>query len=76
MTQEGAVSAVAGWRWVLHWTREFFGENEYPRYVAEWQARHATIPAELAPGHRLLTAREFFDDRLRIRYGGGVNRCC
>ena len=68
------VSAVAGAKWLLHWTREFFGENDYPRYVAEWQARHSIRSAE--PGHRLLTAREFFNERLRIRYGGGVNRCC
>jgi uncharacterized short protein YbdD (DUF466 family) len=68
----------AGWRWLVYWTREFFGEHDYARYVADWNARHAAAfdPPGVTPGHRLLTAGEFFSERLGIRYGGGVNRCC
>jgi uncharacterized short protein YbdD (DUF466 family) len=44
------------------------------RYVADWNARHPEggAAATHGGGHRLLTEREFFDERLRIKYGGGV----
>jgi uncharacterized short protein YbdD (DUF466 family) len=78
-----------------YWIREFLGENDYARYVAEWHAAHrsiedcatrATSPARAAEssagaarasaGHRLMTEREFFAERLRVKYGGAVQRCC
>jgi uncharacterized short protein YbdD (DUF466 family) len=58
-----------------YWVREFFGENAYPRYVAAWQARRAGS-ADGGEEHRLLTAREFFKQRLERTYGGDVQRCC
>ncbi len=70
------------WRRLGYWIREFFGENDYARYVAEWNARPIESEAGSssgAPGgseHRLLTEREFFSERCRVRYGSGVQRCC
>ena len=69
------------WRAARYWVREFFGENDYARYVADWQARHTggeagmacTLPA--GAEHRMMTEREFFSYRLQIRYGNGVQRC-
>jgi uncharacterized short protein YbdD (DUF466 family) len=63
------------WHEALYWVREFLGENDYPRYVAEWEAGHV---AHAHPGgeHRLLTEREFFAERCRLKYGAGVQRCC
>ena len=64
-----------------YWVREFFGENEYARYVADWQARHAAgdhpEACSLVPGgeHRMMSEREFFDYRLNIKYGGAIQRC-
>lgn len=61
------------WRQARYWVREFFGENDYARHVAEWEARHAgTGPDET---HRLMTEREFFEYQLQIKYGGVVQRC-
>ncbi len=70
------------WGRLRYWIREFFGENDYARYVAEWKARHgeseggvsSSVPA--GREHRLLTEREFFSERCRVRYGSGVQRCC
>lgn len=61
------------WNQARYWVREFFGENDYARYVAEWQARHA----ELAPDetHHLMTEREFFDYQLQVKFGGAIQRC-
>jgi uncharacterized short protein YbdD (DUF466 family) len=63
-----------------YWIREFFGENDYPRYVAEWRASHGDERGAGAgsgeSGHRLMTEREFFAERLRVKHGGTVQRCC
>jgi uncharacterized short protein YbdD (DUF466 family) len=70
---------MASLREIRYWVREFFGENDYARYVAEWRAAHGGIEpaaADPAAGHRLLTEREFFADRCRLKYGTGVQRCC
>lgn len=64
---------TARWRTVRYWVREYFGENEYARYVAAWQARHAGMDGD--GEHRMMTAREFFDHRLAVKYGGVIQRC-
>jgi uncharacterized short protein YbdD (DUF466 family) len=56
-----------------YWVREFFGENAYERYVAEWQARHAGMPPDST--HRMLTQREFFSSWIERRYGVTTGRC-
>jgi uncharacterized short protein YbdD (DUF466 family) len=78
MSTRARSHAHTRWQQVRYWIREFFGENDYARYVADWNARHPEGGAAAAHGggHRLLTEREFFDERLRIKYGGGVQRCC
>jgi uncharacterized short protein YbdD (DUF466 family) len=69
-------------RRLLYWIREFFGENDYARYLGEWRARHVTgepgssTGARVGSEHRPLTEGEFFAERCRVRYGGGVQRCC
>ena len=68
------------WRTLCYWVREYFGENDYAQYVAEWQARHpaggtATPNALEPPGHHLMTEREFFTYRLGIKYGTNFQRC-
>ena len=62
-------------RQLAYWVHEFFGENAYPRYVAAWQARHGSTSDSRAE-HRLLTEREFFNQRLERTYGGDFQRCC
>ena len=73
-------NARVRWRTIRYWIREFLGENDYERYVAEWHARHsATSDSEhdgSETGHRLLTPREFFRERCAVKYGSGVQRCC
>ena len=71
-------NARVRWRTIRYWIREFLGENDYERYVAEWQARHAAMPSTHAGEneHRLLTPREFFRERCAVKYGSGVQRCC
>jgi uncharacterized short protein YbdD (DUF466 family) len=64
-----------GWTSVCYWLREFTGENAYPRYVAEWRARHPGLDPEAPGEHRLLSAREFFDRQLQLKYGAAVQRC-
>jgi uncharacterized short protein YbdD (DUF466 family) len=77
MSTRARLHARARWQRARYWIREFFGENDYARYVADWRARHPEGGAAAhGGGHRLLTEREFFDERLRIKYGGGVQRCC
>lgn len=61
------------WERLLYWVREFVGENDYARYVAEWQAKHAGL--ECADGHRPMTEREFFAYRTELKFGGVVQRC-
>jgi uncharacterized short protein YbdD (DUF466 family) len=52
---------------------DLFGEHDYARYLADWEARHAHGPTEERP----MSAREFFDWRLEQKYGGGApRRCC
>jgi uncharacterized short protein YbdD (DUF466 family) len=63
---------MSRWGQLLFWVREFLGEHDYARYAADWQARHA----DDADGARPLTEREFFDERCRLRYGPGTQRCC
>ena len=60
------------WQRLHYWIREFLGENDYARYLEEWRRLHGGT----AEGHRPLTAREFFGERLRVKYGGSVQRCC
>jgi uncharacterized short protein YbdD (DUF466 family) len=62
-----------GLRTAWYWLREFFGENAYARYVADWQARHAGMPP--TGEHRLLTEREFFSNWIEQRYGSASGRC-
>jgi uncharacterized short protein YbdD (DUF466 family) len=70
------------WAAACYLIREFFGENDYARYVADWKARHAEGKcgtaggAEIGDDHHMMTEREFFEERLRIKYGGNVQRCC
>ena len=66
--------AVAACRRAWWWARELFGEHDYARYVGDWHARHPDGP-DLAKGHRPMTEREFFDERLRLKYGNGLRRC-
>jgi hypothetical protein len=74
---------IGRWKAARYWIAEFLGENEYPRYVAEWTARHGE-PSPGAPGqsrygeheHRLLTEREFYHERCQMKYGSGIQRCC
>lgn len=61
------------WASARYWVREFFGENDYARHVAEWQARHAGIEPDGT--HHLMSEREFFEYRLKIKYGGVIQRC-
>ena len=69
-------SARAWWRDVRFWVREFLGENDYERYVAEWHARHSATPPDAGDAeHRLMTPREFFRERCAVKYGS-VQRCC
>jgi uncharacterized short protein YbdD (DUF466 family) len=56
--------------------QEYFGEHEYDRYLADWQARHAHLDASLPGAHQPMSRRAFFERRLEIRYGGTVQRCC
>ncbi|HEY0583284.1 MAG TPA: YbdD/YjiX family protein [Chloroflexota bacterium] len=63
----------SGARAVAYQVAEAFGEHDYDRYVATWNARHVgqTPTAE----HRPMSAREFFDWRVERKYGGGFSRC-
>ncbi len=70
------------WASALYWLREFTGENDYMRYVAEWRLRHPSLAAGDEPGagarnrgHRLLSEREFYALRLEQRYGRATLRC-
>lgn len=67
---------LAALRAAWWWVREFFGEHEYERYLADWQARHPGLDPATAGPHRPMTRREHFDFRLEIRYGGTIQRCC
>jgi len=58
------------------WVEEYFGEHDYDRYLADWQTRHAALdPADRAT-HQPMSRRAFFDQRLDVKYGGKVQRCC
>jgi uncharacterized short protein YbdD (DUF466 family) len=69
--------SALGTRWphVGYWVREFLGENDYGRYLEDWAARHRDAPPAGAD-HGPLTPREFFAERLRVKYGGPIQRCC
>lgn len=59
---------------VGYWIREYFGENAYPRYLAEWQVDHAGRPQDDV--HQPLNERQFFAARMQVRFGGDTQRCC
>jgi uncharacterized short protein YbdD (DUF466 family) len=67
---------VGRWREARYWIAEFLGENEYPRYVAEWKARHGESVTGSPSEHRLLSEKEFFRQRCQMKYGSGIQRCC
>ncbi len=62
-----------GWGFLRYWIREYFGENEYARYVEAWKAAHHG--KECTEGHHLMTEREFYQHRLDLKYGPGMQRC-
>ena len=72
ITQHLAPTLRDAWWWV----QEYFGEHDYDRYLADWHARHATLDAADETMHRPMTRRAFFEQRLQIKYGGTVQRCC
>jgi uncharacterized short protein YbdD (DUF466 family) len=61
---------------IRYWIAEYFGENDYARYVAEWQARHAGLDNPEQTEHQMMTAREFYQYRLDIKYDKKMQRCC
>lgn len=66
------------WQQLCWWVREYFGENDYGRYVAAWQARHSAQSdcTERESGeHRLLSPSEYFTWRLTHKYSVGVTHC-
>lgn len=58
------------------WVREYFGEHDYDRYLDDWRARHAALDPTEQATHQPLTRRAFFEERIQIKYGGTVQRCC
>ena len=48
--------------------KQVVGMPDYARYLAHRQEAHAGCP--------LLTEREFYDQYIAMRYGGGATRCC
>lgn len=48
--------------------RLMVGVPNYDAYVAHMGANHPDKP--------VMTYREFFDNRQKARYGGGMSRCC
>jgi len=48
--------------------KQVVGMPDYARYLAHRQEAH--------PGCPLLSEREFYDQYIAMRYGGGVTRCC
>lgn len=69
----------SAWQNLRYWTREYMGENDYPRYVREWQAAHqgGTCGHDHEDGreHRMMTPREYYQFRLEIRYNPTMQRC-
>lgn len=63
----------AWWQAVSYWTREFFGENDYARYIADWQERHGGDPGSHA--HQPMSERKFFAYRVGVRYDTVSPRC-
>ena len=48
--------------------RLMIGVPDYETYVAHMAAKHPDKPA--------MSYRDFFDNRQKARYGGGMSRCC
>lgn len=61
---------------IRYWVAEYFGENDYARYVAEWQSQHSDLENEARTEHHMMTPREFYEYRLDIKYGKKMQRCC
>jgi len=48
--------------------KQIVGMPDYSRYLAHAREQH--------PGCPLLSEREYYEQYLSIRYGGGGSRCC
>jgi uncharacterized short protein YbdD (DUF466 family) len=48
--------------------KQIVGMPDYPRYIAHAREHH--------PGCPLLSEREYYEQYLATRYGGGGTRCC
>ena len=48
--------------------KQITGMPDYERYLAHARERHPDCP--------LLSEREFYDQFIARRYGGGATRCC
>jgi len=70
---QGSVRALRTAWW---WVQEYFGEHEYDRYLADWQARHAALDPAARADHQPMSRRAFYAHRLEVKYGGTVQRCC
>jgi uncharacterized short protein YbdD (DUF466 family) len=73
------VPGRADWRWsvrrvqgnlraALRAVRQIVGAPDYERYLEHHAACH--------PGQAPLSAREYYADFVRRRFGGGPPRCC
>jgi len=56
------------WRKAVETARLAIGVPDYDRYVSHMRAHH--------PGARVMSYREFFDERQQKRYGNGRTGCC
>ncbi len=55
-------------RTVVSALKRIVGMPDYPAYLSHMAERHAGCP--------VLSEREFFDQYVSARYGGGATRCC